>query len=1222
MILVLSICFVMQSDSFVYAEVKAAEAADPARIESYKDIPGITDEQIAAIEKVLAEHSSFRYGIRLSSECFVQEDGSLGGFAVLFCERLSELFGTKFVPEIRPWPELGDEVLSGEVDFSGDYRPAADVEGIFKTQTIVERSVKTARLTDAAPIENIAATRPVKFGFLYGSISKDLISGTMTGTNYEVVNVKDNVEAEQKLRSGEIDLFVADSSIVSPLMVKDGITVSNYTPLTYKRISVTTSIEEYQPILEAIDLYLDGGGFSELSELYTDGYAAFCRAAFLSSLTEEERDWLDTRIIGGVSVKLAISPSNYPVNFYNAKEEAWDGIAIDVLEEIQAICGLDFEIVNTPDEGWSVVFKMLEDGEADMVAELIHTDERAGRFLFGESFAEDQYVLISRVDTPSISVNQVLYARVGLVPDTAYTEMFHTWFPDNDNTVEYPDMYAAFDGLEAGEIECIMATENRLLAVTNYMEQSGFKVNLVFEHASNSQYGYNLSQGTLKSVIGKAQRLVDTESISNFWMHMTYDYEKTIAKDHARYMLIVSILLGVVILLLVIQLALKRTREVKLEALVGERTSELEAASTAKSDFLANMSHEMRTPLNAVIGLTELTINENEDNTALPVDVRTNLQKIYGSGVALLALVNDLLDLSKIESGKFELVPAAYDIPSMINDTVTFNIMRINGKPIEFKLEVDGGLPGKLFGDELRIKQVFNNLLSNAFKYTKEGTVTWRISCEPAGEGFVRLKSEVADTGIGIREEDLPKLFGEYSQVDTKANRAIEGTGLGLAITKNMVALMGGAVEVKSVYGEGSTFSFSILQKVVDPAPIGAATAQSLAAFKHSDTKLDRRKKLERVDLSRASVLVVDDVQTNLDVARGLLKPYKLHIDTVMSGEASIRAIREGSPRYDAVFMDHMMPEMDGVEAVRIIRHEIDSDYAREVPIIALTANAIVGNEELFLANGFSDYLSKPIDILELDKVLRRWIPAGEDAVKGNTGQKGAAVSATDAAPAADAADAADAAGAQEETAGGPEGAAAAAETASVPASSPVYGVDLEEGLARFGYDAESYYEVLGSYARNTASALKHIRQVPAGDLSGYAITVHGLKGASRSIGANKLGDMAEALEHAAKAGENVFVVKQTLPFVEEAEKTVASLNKLLAGRAQEQAAEKPCLQTLNPFLVERIRKACKAYDIDEAEAAVRELGQYTYEQKGDLPEQIADCLAVSDFNGVLKLLE
>lgn len=387
-----------------------------------------------------------------------------------------------------------------------------------------------------------------------------------------------------------------------------------------------------------------------------------------------------------------------------------------------------------------------------------------------------------------------------------------------------------------------------------------------------------------------------------------------------------------------------------------------------KSSFLAVISHEIRTPLNAIIGLSEIQMRKS-----LPEDTRADLEKVYHSGVNLLGIINDLLDLSKIEAGGLEIVPGRYALPGMINDAVQLNMVRIGSKPIRFVLELDGTLPGALVGDELRVKQVLNNLLSNAIKYTREGSVTLGVTWKPDGEGGF-LVFRVADTGIGIRKEDAKKLFQKYAQMDSRKNRGIEGTGLGLAISKQLADKMGGTLSLQSEYGKGSVFTASLRQGVADATPMGDETARQLTGFCFAAEHQALPGDFQRESLSGKRVLVVDDIEINREVAGALLEQYGLAVDMASGGAEAVERMKDPSVRYDAVFMDHMMPDMDGVEATRIIRNEIGSAYARQVPIIALTANALVGNEDMFLSKGFSAFLSKPISTTQLDALLKRWL--------------------------------------------------------------------------------------------------------------------------------------------------------------------------------------------------------------------------------------------------------
>jgi CheY-like chemotaxis protein len=350
-----------------------------------------------------------------------------------------------------------------------------------------------------------------------------------------------------------------------------------------------------------------------------------------------------------------------------------------------------------------------------------------------------------------------------------------------------------------------------------------------------------------------------------------------------------------------------------------------------------------------------------------------------------------VLDISKIEAGKQDLNPVQYDVASFLNDIITLNMVRIAEKPITFKLDVKEDLPCTLFGDDIRVKQVLNNLLSNAFKYTEQGTVTL---CVTASKNFTTENTEkaekniktpsssvveywitfsVSDTGIGIRKEDVAKLFSDYNQVDTKANRKIEGTGLGLSITKKFVEMMGGKITVESEYGKGTTFRARICQGFVTDVPIAKETVENLCSFRYTDKKKQEQGKVVRADLSHARVLVVDDFPMNLDVAAGMLRKYKMQVDCVQSGREAVDRIAAGEPVYDAVFMDHMMPGVDGVEATATIR-ALGTDYAENIPIIALTANAIAGSEQMFLDNGFNAFLPKPFNVMTLDSMVMRWV--------------------------------------------------------------------------------------------------------------------------------------------------------------------------------------------------------------------------------------------------------
>ena len=614
------------------------------------------------------------------------------------------------------------------------------------------------------------------------------------------------------------------------------------------------------------------------------------------------------------------------------------------------------------------------------------------------------------------------------------------------------------------------------------------------------------------------------------------------------------------------------TRNIQATAMELEAALEkAQEASRAKTDFLAKMSHEMRTPLNAVIGLSELSL----ESDWLTDDTHASLEKIYNAGMTLLSTVNDVLDISKIEAGKFDLIPVEYDIPSLINDTITQSIMHIGEKPIQFVLDVEEDLPARLFGDDLRVKQILNNLLSNAFKYTKEGTVEMSLHCTRE-EDSVWVTAMVRDSGRGIRKEDIGDLFTEYAQMDTESNRKIEGTGLGLPIAKKMLEMMDGSILVDSEYGKGSTFTIKFRQRFVTDRGIGAEMANNLKNFRYSDSKRVHHSRLVRIKIPYARVLVVDDVVTNLDVAKGLMKPYGMEIDCVLSGQEAIDAIREEKVKYNAIFMDHMMPKMDGIEATRIIREEIGTDYARNIPIIALTANAIVGNEAMFLSKGFQAFISKPIEIGRLDVVIREWV-RDKELEKAFTDQQFFTDEQTDIRRVK-------------------ERRAVYDRRSGIDRriiGQMVSGIDVDKGIARFGGDGVSYLKVLSSFAANTRPLLDELKTVNKDNLADYTITVHGIKGASRGICAESVGAKAEALEKAARDGDLNYITANNHVFLETVEKLIDSLDKMLQQTLPEN--QKPQKDGPDMKILAELLDAARAYDMDGVDAAMAEIERYKY---------------------------
>ncbi len=516
------------------------------------------------------------------------------------------------------------------------------------------------------------------------------------------------------------------------------------------------------------------------------------------------------------------------------------------------------------------------------------------------------------------------------------------------------------------------------------------------------------------------------------------------------------------------------------------------AADKAKSKFLAQMSHEIRTPINAVLGMNEMILRENTDPT-----IEEYAENIKNASSTLLSLINDILDFSKIESGKMELIPVKYDTASVINDLVNIISDRAAKKGLAFNIDVDHNLPATLFGDDVRLKQIIINLLTNAVKYTEEGSVTMTVNATAMDGESVMLHVAVSDTGIGIKEEDMNKLYDSFRRIEESRTRNIEGTGLGIPITHSLLKMMGSSLHVSSVYGSGSVFSFDVKQGVISARPIGDFSARRQASL--------RPDKNERyVFAPSADILIVDDNEMNLRVAVGLMRRNGFVPDTAGGGRECIELVSKR--HYDIIFMDHMMPEMDGIETLHALQES--GILPEDTTVIAMTANAVVEAREEYLQAGFKDYLSKPIIVAKLEKALETYIPKEKISYKnGQDAENAPARQPTAALPEKEEAK-------ENET-------MAPSQNLSVKERFPF--LDVETGMTYCANDEEFYLEMIGTYFED--SKLSEIEKSFAQkDWQNYRILVHALKSTSLSIGAVPLSQAAKALEAAAKEGDEGYI--------------------------------------------------------------------------------------------------
>lgn len=569
-----------------------------------------------------------------------------------------------------------------------------------------------------------------------------------------------------------------------------------------------------------------------------------------------------------------------------------------------------------------------------------------------------------------------------------------------------------------------------------------------------------------------------------------------------------------------------------------------DSANAAKSRFLANMSHEIRTPINAVLGMDEMILRESREK-----NTRTYAADIMSAGRTLLSLINDILDFSKVEEGRMEIIPVQYDLSNLINDLSNLISDRAKKKGLEFTINANENIPNILYGDEIRIRQCVTNLLTNAVKYTETGSVHMEVTYEPLYDKHIRLGFAISDTGIGMRSEDMEKLFTPYKRIEEKRNRMIEGTGLGMSITRQLLELMGSKLDVVSDYGKGSVFSFKIEQEVLSDDKIG-----DLSKRLNDPTKnlVEYRELFHAPD---ARILVVDDTQMNLTVITNLLKETKIRIDTASSGREAVNLALENE--YDVIFIDHMMPDMDGIETLEKIR---SSGKNTKTPSIALTANAISGARQYYLDAGFDDYLSKPIDSSKLEKMLYDMIPDEKIMEADNDDGSSDEIELYD----DDRSD-------------------------DVQWLYDISEINVDTGIANCG-SMDNYLSALTIFKQTAANKADEIEQLwHSKDIENYTIKVHALKSTARIIGAEELSELALSLEMAGKEGNTEKIDNETDKLLEKFRYLVSQLKDVDESQSERDCLDKDSLKEA----YQAINEIAQSMDYDTVESIIVQVKSY-----------------------------
>ena len=1043
-----------------------------AAVTSYKDVPGITDDEIRAIEKLKEQVKFFNYGTMLGTESFKDSENNAKGFSALFCEWLSNLFGIPFVPGFYEWDSLIAGLESHEIAFTGELTANEERRKIYyMTDPIALRSIKTFRLEGGPSLEYIAKERPLRYAFLEGTTTIEQVKAN--SEDFEIFLVNSHENAYNMLKQKKVDAFFEEGAAEAVFDTYGDVITEDFLPLIYAEVSLATQTESLKPIISVVQKILRDGGIEHLSKLYNLGSQEYVKYKLFMKFSEEEREYIRKNS----AIPFVAQRDEYPISFYNSYEKQWQGIAIEVLEDIEALTGLSFKQVKT-----------LDTGKTHLISGLIPEEDEEGRFIYLKTpILKGHYVLLSKADYRNISLNDVLHLKIGLTKGRASASQFRKWFPNHGNIVIYEDLNNAVTGLENDEIDLIMTTQRQFLRITNYFELTGYKVNFAFDHPLDITFGISNEDQTLCSIMDKTLAMIDIEEISDRWMRKTYDYQLKLTRMKIPWIIGISTLI-VCLFLITFVFIQNRKKKSQLERLVKKRTEELElksnmlatvmdsipsfvfckdlslkftqcnasieryfnvreediigkdeeslgflpeelklfnlysrkaidegieveneisvshldgtkylfevtlvphkfkgsviglvgvahnitkrkaieeaalAASRSKSAFLANMSHEIRTPMNSIVGFSELALSDK-----VSLKTKDYLNKILENSEWLLQIINDILDISKIEAGQMTLEKIPFDLHDIFARCQTVIAPKTFEKGILLYCYAEPSVGRKLLGDPMRLRQVLINLLSNAVKFTNVGTVKLYSSIKHSTDSNTTIYFEVKDSGIGITKEQIEKIFEPFVQADDSVTRRYGGTGLGLTITKNIIELMGGHLNVESIPKVGSKFSFELTFDTIDV----------VADIPTNDIVIDTSEKPN----FKGEVLICEDNRMNQmviseHIERVGLKPViaengKLGLDMVFN------RMQKGTKLFDLIFMDIQMPVMDGLEAAsRIIQLNTG------IPIVAMTANVMSNDREIYKSHGMPDCIGKPFTTQELWRCLAKYLVSSNSEIK------------------------------------------------------------------------------------------------------------------------------------------------------------------------------------------------------------------------------------------------
>ena len=999
------------------------------------------------------------------------------GYAYEYYQKLSEYTGWNYEYVYGSFADLYRKLLNGDIDLLAGLAYTPERDGIIgyprysmgrETYNLVKHSIDES--INTSPTSLSGKRIGVQESAIVDTL-KQFLEGHSIVAN--VVTYKSADEMVEAFDKGDVDVYVAESNGTynrndAELLYAIGST-DYYLCVNINRQDLLNDLNEAQEqiVIEEPN-YINALNI----KYYPSSIAS-------RSFSDAEKKWLsshNTLVVGYLNNYLPYSDTDESGNV--------TGFIRDLMPEMLRELGVNELSIDY------VGFDKYEDMIAAVGEQVIDAAFPVGG---GFYFSEENNIY---------QTNPVLSSTTAIVYHGDYTESKLSSFALNKNNsmqyyyvkTNFPNAQVTFydtidDALSAvlhGEAGCTTLNGmrvNNILKNRKYRELSVKQQNITDDRC----FGVHIGDAGLLKLLNRGLNVVGIDQIQDMALRYSgdlyrYDLKDSILDNMWFALLIVFVISAIIVASLIKEVWSNKKRAIEREAdakelqkkniQLGIAVKEAEEANKAKDDFLSSMSHDIRTPMNSILSMNEMILRESKDENILEYSGH-----ILSSGKTLLGLINDILDFTKIEAGKMEIIPVEYETSSVLNDLVNIAKSMTEEKGLLLELNIDSGLPNYLRGDEIRIKQAVTNLITNAVKYTKEGTVTIGLGFAkiPGNEKSVLLNFSVKDTGIGIKEEEISRIFEAFERLDSKKNQGVEGTGLGITITQRLLNLMGSTLEVESEYGVGSTFSFTLKQEVLKWDGVGDFEA----AFRKSI--VERKKYKEKFTAPEANVLVVDDTPVNLTVFKNLLKHTRLRIDEANSADECLE--RSMKKKYDMIFLDHMMPYKDGIEALKELKAMKDNPNI-ETPVVCLTANAIAGMREVYISAGFDDYLAKPINPPDLEDMIIRYLP--KDKIL----------------PAVEA----------EKSTGRSD---------EIPmALYELEGLNVFIGIKHCG-DKASYLETLRTYKESAPQTISDIEKYwEQRDILNLTTMVHGIKSSSRTIGASELADLAERLEKAGRIGD------------------------------------------------------------------------------------------------------